>query len=762
MDKSLEIVGKIEEGYKIIKYLGSGKFSTVYQAERQLDQKLVALKIIKIYDMMDKNTVDKCLQEVELLKKVNHPFIVKYLDSFMAKNQLFIAIEWADKGDVKRLIKKYKLEGDLIDESKVIEYTKEIASALNHMHERRIIHRDLKPANILIFSDGTFKLGDLGLGRAMSDETFKAFSRVGTPLYMAPEVINSNGYDFKSDNWSLGCVVYELVTLRSPFQTNEKISMMDLFNKINSGQFQKIENNKYKTANKIIEGLLKKDPNQRMELKEVIKICDEYLSHLEEKPKIDPFIIMDDIIEKLRLLNYEINFCKKFHNEPITKFYFACNIYGYDFNYENNNQMENFPVQFAYFYDLCNWLMFIINNNISINNLNDNKIEFKRYDKTLKLNEQLNELVQKLHNNKIKVVVNNRFKYGYGDSVCSVITQLCDKYLMNQNYIFKTPKFFKNKENKIEKIYDDNIILEDNINTNIGFKANTNYNFGNHFTGSTRDGSNNLFYNGFGVKKFISNSNFCVNNNNNNNDEFFENDDNNNFEENENDVYNNILKNNNNEINEKEWEKELERVSINLNFNEMLKEKKIKNNNNNNNKKVIDKIKEYSNFVSENINEISNDINYYNNEIEDELKKIEKIEKKIQNSSNKNIKENIEKIKLTNSAINNYEDEFMNIEEDIEFKEEEMKRISNKMNKLNKNENNLLDEDNNEENKIKKIKKNIDNLVNEIKTFDRQIGVYNMSLWDFNEKNNNNKFNNLNYNNNNFDNNNNLFDEELK
>ena len=96
------------------------------------------------------------------------------------------------------------------------------------MHEQRVIHRDLKPANILIFSDGTFKLGDLGLGRSLSKETIKAFSRVGTPLYMSPEVINNKGYDFKSDNWSLGCVVYELVTLRSPFQINEKISVMDL------------------------------------------------------------------------------------------------------------------------------------------------------------------------------------------------------------------------------------------------------------------------------------------------------------------------------------------------------------------------------------------------------------------------------------------------------------------------------------------------------------------------------------------------------
>ena len=118
------------------------------------------------------------------------------MDSFTSKNELYIAIEWADKGDVRKLIKKYKQEGDLIEEAKVVEYTREIASALVHMHEKRIIHRDLKPANILIFSDGIFKLGDLGLGRAMSEETIKAFSRVGTPLYMAPEVITGKNQSF--------------------------------------------------------------------------------------------------------------------------------------------------------------------------------------------------------------------------------------------------------------------------------------------------------------------------------------------------------------------------------------------------------------------------------------------------------------------------------------------------------------------------------------------------------------------------------------
>ncbi len=191
---------------------------------------------------------------------------------------MYIAIEWADKGDLKRFIKKICQEGDKLDEIRLIEYTRQLGSALQHMHEKRIIHRDLKPANILIFSDGTLKLGDLGLGRYMSDETFKAFSKVGTPLYMSPEVIRNDGYDFKSDVWSLGCVIYELVTFKSPFRTDEKISLYDLFTKINKGDYPKILDEKYSPFIKdLIEKMLKVNPEERVSLEEVriIKIGSE-------------------------------------------------------------------------------------------------------------------------------------------------------------------------------------------------------------------------------------------------------------------------------------------------------------------------------------------------------------------------------------------------------------------------------------------------------------------------------------------------------
>jgi serine/threonine protein kinase len=119
----------------------------------------------------------------------------------------------------------------------------QIASALKHMHEKRIMHRDLKPANIFISLDGLMKVGDLGLGRVFSSETIEAYSKVGTPLYMSPELLQGEGYDMKSDVWSLGCIVYELCELKSPFRNeNEKMSLMDLFNNITKGEFKPISN----------------------------------------------------------------------------------------------------------------------------------------------------------------------------------------------------------------------------------------------------------------------------------------------------------------------------------------------------------------------------------------------------------------------------------------------------------------------------------------------------------------------------------------
>ena len=719
MEHDNEIIGKIVEGFKIIKFLGKGKFSVVYQAERQADSKLVALKIIKIYDIKDKSLVEKCLQEVNLLKRVNHPNIIKYLDSFIFQNELYIAVEWADKGDVKRLIRKYKQEGDEIDESRVIEYTREIAAGLNHMHEQRVIHRDLKPANILITSDGIFKLGDLGLGRIMNTETIKTFSKVGTPLYMAPEVINgSEGYDFKVDNWSLGCVIYELITLRSPFQTSEKLSLIELFKKINSGLYPKIDNNKYRTAAKISEALLKVDPRERMELPQVIKICDEYISKQEEKPKIDPFIIMDDMVEKLRLLNYEINFCQKHNHDIINKYYFAFNMYGFNFDNKDNASKESYPVQFAYFYDLANWLMALIKQNANINILQEIDVKFKKYDKKKPQDAQIQELLNDLKNLQVKVLLNSRFKFGYGDGVCLVLTQLCDKYLIKQNFIFKKPKFKDVQEIEKIKEYPEDIPLEDNIGTNIGFKSNTNYNF-NGFK-SIGGGSKTKFYSGQKFKHFTSigpmgdetSTNFTgqqeeENNKNNANNE------------------NGILYSN---VTEEDWQNEFNKVSNMLKIEEVPEENLSSFSDNNDqgrtegNYQAVKQINNVSKLFSDKYVNDAEYLDVYNKQIDKELQNINNKESKI-SVSNKGLKEELNKLKITKQANQHYQDEYDTINEDIKKMENEKKQIELKLSKLKKDEKKMMSYDDGKT--VQKIRKAIETIYADNNKLDEEISLMN-------------------------------------
>lgn len=117
---------------------------------------------------MDPKQREKCLKEVQLMKPLQHPNIIQYLDSFTYNNELIIITEWASKGDLKKVI-KYHIEEEIpIEESKIWEYIIQISSALKHMHQKKIMHRDLKPANIFVSHDNSLKIGDLGLGRAFT------------------------------------------------------------------------------------------------------------------------------------------------------------------------------------------------------------------------------------------------------------------------------------------------------------------------------------------------------------------------------------------------------------------------------------------------------------------------------------------------------------------------------------------------------------------------------------------------------------------
>eukprot|EP00928_Gymnodinium_smaydae_P025793 TRINITY_DN20444_c0_g3_i1.p1 TRINITY_DN20444_c0_g3~~TRINITY_DN20444_c0_g3_i1.p1 ORF type:complete len:916 (+),score=186.19 TRINITY_DN20444_c0_g3_i1:428-3175(+) len=204
--------------FRVMGTIGRGKFSEVHRSLwKQGGDVEVALKRVQIFDM-DTEARRECNAEVNLLKSLHHSTIIKYLDSFIEGSELIIVLELASHGDLAHLCRQLKMDERSLQENHIWAVFLQVCDALCYMHENRVMHRDIKPANIFLCRQGVVKLGDLGLGRYFSSNTYRAHSVVGTPFYMSPEVISNNdGYSFKSDIWSLGCVLYELSALTSPF-----------------------------------------------------------------------------------------------------------------------------------------------------------------------------------------------------------------------------------------------------------------------------------------------------------------------------------------------------------------------------------------------------------------------------------------------------------------------------------------------------------------------------------------------------------------
>ncbi|KAK6636632.1 hypothetical protein RUM43_010294 [Polyplax serrata] len=226
------VPSKIGLKYKIGKIIGDGNFAVVRQCVDRLYGKEYAVKIIDKSKWKGEYQIIE--NEVEILRKVNHPNIIKLLDEYDMPSELYLVME-LEEGDLFDVIASSKKFPE--DESRLM--IKHLSSALAYLHNRRIVHRDIKPENLLVRLDEnkkvrSVKLGDFGLAQVVTEPLY---SVCGTPTYVAPEILSETGYELKVDVWAAGVLLYILLCGYAPFRTTSN-DQEELFDKILTGEFE--------------------------------------------------------------------------------------------------------------------------------------------------------------------------------------------------------------------------------------------------------------------------------------------------------------------------------------------------------------------------------------------------------------------------------------------------------------------------------------------------------------------------------------------
>ncbi|OMJ71631.1 hypothetical protein SteCoe_30097 [Stentor coeruleus] len=224
------------DNFQIITKLGEGAYSTVFKVQRHSDLKIYALKKVKIEKLTEKEKKN-ALNEIRILASIKHPNIISYKEAFFDENDksLCLIMEFADSGDLWQKIQRCIKNSIKLRESYIWSIFTQVTKGLKTLHDLGVLHRDLKSANVFLNRDGTIKLGDMNVSKVAKDGFLK--TQTGTPYYASPEVWKDQKYNNKSDIWSLGCVLYEAITLNPPFTAND---MEGLFDRVTKGQYKPI------------------------------------------------------------------------------------------------------------------------------------------------------------------------------------------------------------------------------------------------------------------------------------------------------------------------------------------------------------------------------------------------------------------------------------------------------------------------------------------------------------------------------------------
>ncbi|CAG9312432.1 unnamed protein product [Blepharisma stoltei] len=244
------------EDFNLLSVIGKGSYGKVLLVRKRDTQQVYAMKILKKKHLAAKNQIEHTRTERSILERIRHPYIVKLCYAFQNAQKLYFVLDYCPGGELFFHLNHAKR----FDEERARFYAGCIILALEHLHKNDIVYRDLKPENVLIDAEGFAKITDFGLSKENIVDNTSARTFCGTPEYLAPEILLRQGHGQAVDWWSLGCIIYEMLTGLPPFYMNHRPEMR---RKILSEEI-KYSPTMSAEVKDLLQGLLQKDPEQRL------------------------------------------------------------------------------------------------------------------------------------------------------------------------------------------------------------------------------------------------------------------------------------------------------------------------------------------------------------------------------------------------------------------------------------------------------------------------------------------------------------------
>lgn len=268
--------------YNRVRDIGSGAFGRAVLVRDQ-DGQLSVMRMVDV-SRMDARQTGACVEEVKMLSRLRHPYLIAYHETFMEGGLLCIVTDYAEGGDLSAKIAKVRKLDESLSEHQILRWFAQAALGLKCMHDKAIPHRNLKSRNLFLTASGGLRVGDYGISKVLQRSLASACTNVNAVHYLSPEICQDGPESFKGDVWAFGCILYEMAALRLPF---DEPNVAGLVLKIVRGPTPQFPKQYTGELRELCLSLLKRDPAKRPSTQEVLQsplIQQEIRRMLNEEP----------------------------------------------------------------------------------------------------------------------------------------------------------------------------------------------------------------------------------------------------------------------------------------------------------------------------------------------------------------------------------------------------------------------------------------------------------------------------------------------